>query len=56
MSENKTCRCTNDGVRCEATNCAHHTPDGCCTAPLINVSNQRATEPKDTCCSTFRKK
>lgn len=50
-----TCKsCVNDGVSCSVTACVHHSVGNHCTAPVISVSNDRATEKEETCCSTFR--
>lgn len=46
--------CINDGVSCNVSACVHHASGNHCTAPVISVSNERALEESETCCSTFR--
>ncbi len=42
------------GIKCEVTNCQHHTMDNRCTAGTIEVGNMNATEKCDTQCKTFK--
>ena len=49
---------TNNGVKCEVTNCYYHASGDKCTAEKIEVCNctNCAHEKTETFCSTYREK
>lgn len=42
------------GVVCNVAHCQYHTPNNCCTANSIDVSNEKAAKKTETFCSTFK--
>lgn len=43
-----------DGIHCEVTNCAYHTPKCKCNAEKIHVGPTFASSSAETVCSTFK--
>ena len=49
-------QCTNNGVTCEVSSCAHYCDGQKCNANVIHVGNVSANTSYDTRCDTYKEK